>query len=120
MENGITSLKEHTALQTRKVHFQYPISEDAIERRFHEVVLQTREEGLKVRAAVFDTIHSVPGVRFPFERFVAICRDEGILSVIDGAHGIGQIPLDMNTLQPDFLVSNCHKYRRLDSALFGL
>ncbi|KAJ5805232.1 hypothetical protein N7474_011119 [Penicillium riverlandense] len=110
VENGITSLKEHTALQARKVHFQYPISEEAIERRFREVVLQTRQEGLKVRAAVFDTIHSVPGVRFPFERFVGICREEGILSVIDGAHGIGQIPLDMNTLQPDFLVSNCHKW----------
>ncbi|KAJ5114013.1 hypothetical protein N7456_002547 [Penicillium angulare] len=110
VENVMTSLTEHTALQTRKVHFQYPISEEEIERRFHEVIVQTREEGLKVRAAVFDTIHSVPGVRFPFEKFVGICREEGILSVIDGAHGIGQIPLDMNAVQPDFLVSNCHKW----------
>lgn len=115
VENGVISLREHTSLQTRKVHFQYPISEEAIERRFRDVVLQTREGGLKIRAAVFDTIHSVPGVRFPFERFVGICREEGILSVIDGAHGIGQISLDMNALQPDFLVSNCHKYGCLDS-----
>ncbi|KAJ5136347.1 hypothetical protein N7448_004901 [Penicillium atrosanguineum] len=110
VEKGIVSLQEHSNLQSRKVHFQFPITEDELESRFREVVRKTREEGLKVRAAVFDTIVSNPGCRFPFERFIAICREEGILSVIDGAHGIGQIPLDLNKLQPDFLVSNCHKW----------
>ncbi|KAJ5125581.1 hypothetical protein N7526_007758, partial [Penicillium atrosanguineum] len=103
VEKGIVSLQEHSNLQSRKVHFQFPITEDELESRFREVVRKTREEGLKVRAAVFDTIVSNPGCRFPFERFIAICREEGILSVIDGAHGIGQIPLDLNKLQPDFL-----------------
>lgn len=110
VEKGIVSLQEHSALQSRKVSFEYPIAEDELERRFREVVRRTREEGLKVRAAVFDAIVSLPGVRFPFERFTAVCREEGILSVIDGAHGIGQIPLDLSVLRPDFFVSNCHKY----------
>jgi len=110
VEKGVVSLAEHSNLQLRKVRFEFPITEDELERRFREVVRKTREEGLKVRAAVFDTIVSNPGVRFPFERLTAICRDEGIMSVIDGAHGIGQIPLDMEKLQPDFFVSNCHKY----------
>lgn len=109
VEKGVVSLQEHSNLQSRKVRFEFPIAEDELERRFREVVRETREEGLKVRAAVFDTIVSNPGCRFPFERFTAICREEGILSVIDGAHGIGQIPLDMKKLQPDFFVSNCHK-----------
>ena len=110
VEKGIVSLQEQRPFQTRKVAFEYPISEDEIERRFRAVVGRARDDGLSVRAAVFDTIVSNPGVRFPFERFIAICREEGILSVIDGAHGIGQIPLDMHELQPDFFVSNCHKY----------
>jgi selenocysteine lyase/cysteine desulfurase len=110
VEKGVVSLQEHSNLQSRKVCFEFPISEHELESRFREVLRKTREEGLKVRAAVFDTIVSNPGCRFPFERFTAICREEGILSVIDGAHGIGHIPLDMKKLQPDFLVSNCHKY----------
>ncbi|KAJ5329823.1 hypothetical protein N7452_010213 [Penicillium brevicompactum] len=110
VEKGLVSLQEHSSLQGRKVSFQFPISEDEIERRFREVIRQTREEGLKVRASVFDGIVSNPGVRFPFERITAVCREEGILSVIDAAHGIGQIPLDMQKLQPDFFVSNCHKW----------
>lgn len=110
VEFGAQSLQEHTPLQTRKVSFEYPISEDEIERRFRDVVSQARADGLKVRAAVFDAIVSNPGFRFPFERFVGVCRQLEILSVIDGAHGIGMIHLDMKELQPDFFVSNCHKY----------
>lgn len=113
VEKGIVSLQEHGPLQSRKVAFHYPISEDELERRFLDVVRRARDDGLAVRAAVFDSIVSNPGVRFPFERFVAICRKEGILSVIDGAHGIGQIRLNMEELQPDFFVSNCHKYALL-------
>ncbi|CAG8920261.1 unnamed protein product [Penicillium salamii] len=110
VEKGVVSLQEHTPLQARKVSFQFPITEDELERRFREVIRQTRDEGLKVRASVFDGIVSNPGVRFPFERITAVCREEGILSVIDAAHGIGQIHLDMEELQPDFFVSNCHKW----------
>lgn len=110
VEKGVVSLQEHSSLQARKVSFQFPITEDELERRFREVIRQTRDEGLKVRASVFDAIVSNPGVRFPFERITAICREEGILSVIDAAHGIGNIHLDMEKLQPDFFVSNCHKY----------
>jgi selenocysteine lyase/cysteine desulfurase len=110
VEKGIVSLQEHRSLQARKVAFQFPISEDELERRFREVIRQTRDEGLTVRASIFDAIVSNPGVRFPFERMTAICREEGILSIIDGAHGIGHIHLDMEKLQPDFFVSNCHKY----------
>ncbi|KAJ5380501.1 uncharacterized protein N7496_002929 [Penicillium cataractarum] len=110
VEKGLVSLQEHSALQTRKVPFQFPIAESELEQRFRDVVQKTRADGLTVRAAVFDAIVSNPGVRFPFERFTAICREEGILSVIDGAHGIGHIHLDMDKLQPDFFVSNCHKW----------
>lgn len=110
VEMGIVSLQEHSSFQARKVPFEFPITENELVRRFRETVRKARDEGLKVRAAVFDAVVSNPGVRFPFERFVDICREEGILSVVDGAHGVGMIALDMKELQPDFFVSNCHKY----------
>ncbi|KAJ5540940.1 hypothetical protein N7494_006016 [Penicillium frequentans] len=110
VEMGIVSLQEHSAFQARKVPLEFPITENELVRRFRETVRRARDEGLKVRAAVFDAVVSNPGVRFPFERFVDICREEGILSVVDGAHGVGMIALDMKELQPDFFVSNCHKW----------
>lgn len=40
--------------------------------------------------AVIDSITSVPGVLLPWKEMVKVCKEEGIWSVIDAAHSIGQ------------------------------
>jgi selenocysteine lyase/cysteine desulfurase len=110
LEKGISSLIESTPLQARKVQYRCPISHDDLVAQFLDVVRKTRAEKLNVKIALFDIVSSLPAMRFPFERLTAVCREEGILSLIDGAHGIGQIPLDLGRLQPDFFTSNCHKW----------
>lgn len=40
--------------------------------------------------AVIDSIASNPGVLLPWQEMVKVCREEGVWSVIDGAHSIGQ------------------------------
>ncbi|KAE8415960.1 pyridoxal phosphate-dependent transferase [Aspergillus pseudocaelatus] len=110
VEKGLYSVMEASPVTTRKVEYQLPISHEDLVSRFRDVVSCARAEGLNVRVAVFDTIVSNPGVRFPFEKLVEVCRDEGILSLVDGAHGIGHIPLDLGSLRPDFFTSNLHKW----------
>jgi len=66
-------------------------------------------KGGKVRIAVFDTVVSAPGVRMPFERLTQKCKELGVMSCIDGAHGVGHLNIDLGALDPDFFVSNCHK-----------
>ena len=67
-------------------------------------------KGLKVKAAVFDMVVSVPAVRFPFEALVKECKELGVLSVVDGAHGVGMLDVDLGSLGVDFWTSNLHKY----------
>jgi selenocysteine lyase/cysteine desulfurase len=110
VENAIVYMTQMTPVRTVKVQYQLPVTHDEIVKRFRDAVTQAQQvDGLNVRAAVFDTVVSHPAVRFPFERLIEACREERILSVVDGAHAIGQIALDLGKLQPDFFVSNCYK-----------
>ncbi|PLN83634.1 putative aminotransferase [Aspergillus taichungensis] len=114
VEKGLVSLAERRpGLRLRRVEYAFPVSHAELVGAFEDVVARVkREEGGRgrVRAAVFDTVVSNPGVRFPFEDLVRVCRREGIWSVVDGAHGVGMIDLDLGALRPDFFTSNCHKW----------
>lgn len=58
----------------------------------------------------FDTVSSKPVLRYPYERLVDLCRDNNVLSLVDGAHGIGLLDIDLDKLKPDFFLSNIHKW----------
>lgn len=90
--------------------YTLPMSHPEIASAFSQTISRLLYEGFNVKAAVFETVTSIPGVRFPFERLVRMCKEYGILSVIDGAHAIGMIPLNLSELDADFFVSNCHKW----------
>ncbi|RDW59675.1 hypothetical protein BP6252_12762 [Coleophoma cylindrospora] len=110
-EKTIASVGEHTPLTAVKIGLEYPIEDDEIVKIFKETVNQVRDGGQNVKIAMFDTILTFPGVRFPWEMIVLACKELGILSLIDGAHGIGSIDLThVGSVAPDFFVSNCHKW----------
>jgi selenocysteine lyase/cysteine desulfurase len=108
----------YPGLDSVRVELRYPLSDDALIAQFRAAV--EGEKGGRVKVAVFDTVTSLPGVRMPFERLVEECRNCGVLSLVDGAHGIGHLPLDLGRLDADFFVSNCHKYVFTRSCLFNI
>lgn len=40
--------------------------------------------------AVIDSISSMPGVLLPWKELVKVCQEEGVWTIIDAAHSIGQ------------------------------
>ncbi|KAI9057288.1 PLP-dependent transferase [Trametes sanguinea] len=61
--------------------------------------------------AVIDSITANPGALMPWQEMVRVCREEGVWSVVDGAHSIGQEPdINLSEAKPDFWLSNCHKW----------
>ncbi|KAL0264749.1 hypothetical protein SLS55_000700 [Diplodia seriata] len=107
-ENTVKYVCETTPARAAKVEYTFPVEDDDLVRRFRDVVDAEVKAGRRVKLAIFDTVVSLPGVRLPFERLTQACRELGVLSLIDGAHGVGQVDLNLGELDPDFFVSNCH------------
>ncbi|KAL8858891.1 MAG: hypothetical protein Q9178_004570 [Gyalolechia marmorata] len=109
-EKTVEYLKETTPVKSAKIPLSYPLGDDEVVARLQDKIKALRSEGRRARVAIFDTVSSLPGVRLPWERLVKVCQEEGTLSMVDGAHAVGHIRLDLGQVQPDFFVSNCHKW----------
>lgn len=58
---------------------------------------------------IFDAIASMPGVKMPWKEMVQICKDEGVWSLVDAAHSLGQeMNVDLAHVDPDFWVAVSH------------
>ncbi len=64
----------------------------------------------RTRAIFLSHITSGTALRLPVEAVVRRAREMGILTVIDGAHAVGQILVDLEAIGADFYASNFHKW----------
>ena len=68
------------------------------------------EPGPRTRVVFCSHIEWISGRVNDLRPLVAAARDAGALSVVDGAHAPGQIPLALDELGADVYAGNCHKW----------
>ncbi len=64
----------------------------------------------EVYIASFSHIASLPALLLPVAELTALCHAHGVLVMIDGAHALGHVPVNITEIGADFWLGNGHKW----------
>lgn len=96
--------KEHGFRYVNR-HIELPISS---EEKFIDDFWQGVTKNTRI--IFLSHITSPTAIIFPVKEIIRCARDAGILTIIDGAHVPGQLPLHLDSLDADFYGGNLHKW----------
>ena len=71
---------------------------------WHDVL--THDVGL----ALITHVQSNTGRKLPVAEITRLCRERGIISVVDVAQSVGVLPIDLGQWQADFVIGSCVKW----------
>lgn len=107
--NAVRNTISHVAAQAGA---KVTVAEVPFPRPQPAAVLKNIEQAMtrRTRIAVIDHITSPSGLVLPVEAIVRSCHAAGVPVLVDGAHGPGQVTLDLKALGADWYVGTCHKW----------
>ncbi len=105
MDNMWRSVCERSGARYIRQHVRFPVASA-------EEVIEAIWAGRTERTRVLYLSHITSGTAMilPVGELVRRAREEGLVTIIDGAHAAGQVPLDLEALGADYYAGNCHKW----------
>ncbi len=104
-KNAIKHYAEKNGVILKIADVPFPVQND------NEILESiSKEINSKTKLALIDHVTSATGMIFPIRKIIELLHSKGIKVIVDGAHVPGMISLDINDLDADFYVGNCHKW----------
>lgn len=103
--NTFKFLELMVGIELVTIDLVFPLTDEEVVSAFKKVF-----DTHSITMAFFDTVVSMPGVKLPFKELTKLCSDYNVVSLVDGAHSIGLIPVDFSDFAPDYYVTNLHKW----------
>jgi selenocysteine lyase/cysteine desulfurase len=111
MYHAVARTLDHLASETNCqidiIAITVPTSCSEIISKFNDYFLTCEK---KPRVCLVDHISSNTALLLPIHEICALLRHQNVISIVDGAHAIGSVELDIPAMDPDFYFSNCHKW----------
>ena len=95
--------KANAVYRRQKIRLPITTKEDFISNFF---------EGLNsnTKAIFISHITASTALILPVKEIVAIAKEKGLITIVDGAHAPGHIPVSIKDINPDFYTGACHKW----------
>ena len=98
-------ISEKTGAKLVEAYYDFPIASP-------DIIVQAILEKVTphTRIALIDHITSATALIHPVETIVKDLDHRGVDTMIDGAHALGSIPLDLEKIGAAYYTANCHKW----------
>jgi isopenicillin-N epimerase len=91
-------------IKVTRIQFPVPTTGDDLVRRFEQAITP------KTKVMHFCHTTNLTAQLFPVQRLARLARSKGIITIVDGAHALGQFPFKLRDLECDAYGVSLHKW----------
>ncbi len=103
--NALNLISKERNFEIKEVDIPFPVksSKEIIEKLLNAI-------SKKTKFLLIDHIVSQTALVMDIKTIVREMKEKGVETIVDGAHTVGQIPVDIEEIAPAYFTSNCHKW----------
>lgn len=106
MRNSMAWLEQRCGVTPLALRFELPIKQEELLERYKDAIRNTP----KLKLMLLSQVYPCNGQQVPVREIVAFAREHGVDVLVDSAHALGQLPVDVQQMDLDFAGFNLHKW----------
>jgi selenocysteine lyase/cysteine desulfurase len=106
MRNSMAWLEQRRGVTALELQLTLPISHDALLEKYRDAIRNTP----KLKLMLLSQVYPCNGQQVPVREIVALAREHGVDVLVDSAHALGQLAVDVQAMNVDFAGFNLHKW----------